>query len=249
MLTKRFTFVMSLVVCLAQVAVSRAQDTDQSHADESHAAEISAVESESETHSPDDGDDAGHAHADSGEHSGGHDNDPTHSNMSDARWEVVDFRTDIAFFTAVVFALLMAALFFTAWKPIMEGLQKREDNIAANIANAEKASSEAEAKLAEYENKLSMANDEAATIVTNARKDAEAAGQKLVAAAQEDAARLKERAAADIESAKRVALGELADQSTEVAMSVAQRVVGREVKPNDHQSLIQEMLAKLPSKN
>ena len=131
----------------------------------------------------------------------------------------------------------------------MEGLEKRERRISDNIAQAEQASQTAEAKLAEYEAKLSSANEEAQVIVSDARKDAEAAGQKLVAAAQEDAARIRERANADIESAKRVALGELADQSTQVAMSLAQRIVGREVKAEDHQSLIQEMLAKLPSQN
>ncbi|MFN3190519.1 MAG: F0F1 ATP synthase subunit B [Aureliella sp.] len=186
-----------------------------------------------------------------GEHGDGHhvDNDPTHANMTDQTYEVIDFRTDMALFSGVVFLLLLAGLSLTAWKPIMEGLQKREESIANNIAQAEQASEDAQAKLAEYEAKLATANDEAAQIVSDARKDAEAAGQKLVAAAQEDAAKIKERATSDIESAKRVALGELADQSTAVAMSVAQRVVGREVKADDHQGLIQEMLSKLPSKN
>lgn len=185
-----------------------------------------------------------------GEHGDEHaDNDPTHGNMSDGAYSVTEFRTDMAFFSGIVFLLLLAGLGATAWKPIMEGLQKREDAIAANIADAEKASEAAAAKLADYESKLATANEEAAAIVSDARKDAEAAGQKLVAAAQEDAARIKDRATADIESAKRVALGELAEQSTEVAMTVAKSVVGREVSASDHQSLIQEMLSKLPSKN
>jgi F-type H+-transporting ATPase subunit b len=204
--------------------------------------------------------DHGEEHSDSdashsGDHSSGHgdgehvDNDPTHANMSDATYSVTEFRTDMAFFSGIVFLLLLAGLGATAWKPIMEGLQKREDAIAANIASAEKASEAAAAKLAEYQSKLETANEEAAAIVSDARKDAEAAGQKLVAAAQEDAARIKDRATADIESAKRVALGELAEQSTQIAMSVAKSVVGREVSASDHNSLIQEMLSKLPSKN
>ena len=86
-------------------------------------------------------------------------------------------------------------------------------------------------------------------MIAEARKDAEAAGQKLVAAAQEEAARQRDRAIADIEAAKRIALSELATQSTDVAMSLAQRVVGREVRAEDHQGLIQEMLGKLPSNN
>lgn len=178
-----------------------------------------------------------------------HDSDPTHANVSDATYEVIDWRTDMAFFSAVVFGLLLLVLASTAWKPIMQGLEKRERGIADNIAQAQKAASEATAKLAEYEAKLAGAAAESQKIMAEARKDAEAAGQKLIAAAQEEAARSRDRAVADIESAKRVALSELAGQSTEVAMSLAQRIVGREVRAEDHQGLIQEMLSKLPSNN
>lgn len=205
--------------------------------------------SDDATHATQADDGAGHATEDP-EHGDEHvDLDPTHANMTDPTYAVVDFRTDMAFFSAIVFLLLLFGLSATAWKPIMQGLEKREDTIAGNIADAEKAKVDAESKLAEYESKLAAANEEAAAIVAEARKDAEATGQKVVAEAQEEAQRLRERATADIESAKRVALADLANQSTDVAMALAQRVVGREVRAEDHQGLIQEMLAKLPSKN
>lgn len=184
------------------------------------------------------------------DHAGAHqDNDPTHANVSDATYAVIDWRTDMAFFSAVVFLLLLVVLGATAWKPIMHGLEKRERGIANNIAAAEKAANEATTRLAAYEAKLAAATSQAQQIMAEARKDAEAAGQKMIAAAQEEAARQRDRAAADIEAAKRVALSELASQSTEVAMSLAGRIVGREVRAEDHQGLIQDMLAKLPSKN
>lgn len=189
-----------------------------------------------------------HAHAD-GEPEVHFPNDPTHANVSDETYQVIDWRTDLALFSAVVFGLLVVVLSSAAWKPIMQGLEKRERGIAENIARAEKAAAEATRKLAEYEIKLAAAAEESQRIVTEARKDAEAAGQKLIAAAQEEAARSRERAVAEIETAKRVALNELAAQSTGIAMSLAQRVVGREVRAEDHQGMIQEMLDKLPSLN
>ncbi len=209
-------------------------------------AEVEETEAQAKS-APHAGDEqAGEAHAGDAAHV---DNDPTHANMSDATYQVLDFRTDMAFFSAIVFLLLLVGLGSVAWKPIMQGLEKRERGIAENIARAEKAAAEATAKLAEYEAKLAAAAEESQKIVAEARKDAETAGQKLVAAAQEEAALQRDRAVADIESAKRVALSELASQSTEVAMLLAQRVVGREVRSEDHQGLIQEMLSKLPSQN
>ena len=175
--------------------------------------------------------------------------DPTHANASDNLYKAVDFREDMAIFTAIVFLLLLVGLYLAAWKPIMEGLEKRERTIANNILAAERAASEAQTRLSEYEAKLAAASEEATRMVASARKDAEAAGERIVAAAQEEAARQRERTIADIDAAKRAALSELAVKSTDVAMTLAQRIVGREVKAADHQNLIQDMLAQLPSKN
>ncbi|GAB5404367.1 MAG: hypothetical protein Aurels2KO_25980 [Aureliella sp.] len=246
---------LAAVSICAVAPTTRAQDADEK------AAEVAAddeVGGDDEAHDDEgghdsdgaqashDGDDHGDSH--SGDHAS-HDTDPTHANMSDAGASLVEFRTDMAFFSAVVFLLLMAGLFVFAWKPIMEGLAKREKRIAGNIQKAEQDAAAAEAKLAEYSAKLAAANEEAQELVATARKDAEATGQKIVAAAQEEAVAQQKRAADEIESAKRVALNELAGQSTNLAMSVAGRVVGREVNAGDHNTLIEEMLSKLPSNN
>jgi F-type H+-transporting ATPase subunit b len=175
--------------------------------------------------------------------------DITHANMSSQAYEVVDWRTDMAFFTAIVFLVLLAVLGGTAWGPISKALEKREQMIAQNIKQAEDAAKDAKSKLAEYDAKLASAASEAQQILADARKDAEATGQRMITSAQEEAARQRDRAMAEIESAKSVALGELASKSTDVAMTLAGRIIGREVKAGDHSSMIQEMLSKLPSKN
>lgn len=175
--------------------------------------------------------------------------DPTHGNASDGLYEAVDWREDMAIFTAIVFLLLLAGLYAAAWKPIMNGLEKREHTITSNMQAAERAALDAQAKLREYEAKLTAASEEATRMVASARKDAEAAGSRIIAEAQEEAARQRERTIAEIDAAKRAALTELANKSTDVAMTLAQRIVGREVQAADHQNLIQDMLSQLPSHN
>ncbi|HAC92114.1 MAG TPA: ATP synthase F0 subunit B, partial [Planctomycetaceae bacterium] len=83
----------------------------------------------------------------------------------------------------------------------------------------------------------------------DARKDADSVGIRFVVASQEEAAKLRDLAVADIESANTAALSEIAQKSTDLAVTLAGRVIGREVKASDHQSLIQDMLSKLPSRN
>ncbi len=120
---------------------------------------------------------------------GEHEIDPTHSNMTDVGESPAEWRSEKAIATLIVFALLLMGLTTFAWKPIAEGLEKRERSIAANIKNAEQASKDAASKLVEYEAKLAAAAQEAQQIVADARKDAEAAGQRLLVSAQEEAAR------------------------------------------------------------
>lgn len=184
-------------------------------------------------------------------HAGGHgdDLDNTHKDSTSKTESPDQFKSDIALYTAVVFLLLLAGLYFLAWGPIMEGLAKRETGISTLIANAEKASADAASKLREYELKLEVAAQEAQNMLAQARKDAEVAGQKIISEAQAEAGRQKAQALAEIETAKRVALSELSSKSTDLAFSLAKRVVGRELRAEDHQQLVAEVLTQFPSRN
>lgn len=175
--------------------------------------------------------------------------DPTHNNASSTLEDPLAFSPDLAIFTGAVFALMMAILYAVAWKPIKAGLAAREEGISNQIADAKKASEEAQRKLVEYQAKLDAAGVQASEMIAQARKDAEAAGQRIVAEAQAEAARQKDKALAEIQSAKVAALSELGAKSTDLAFSLARGVLGREVKTADHQQLIQDALKSLPSRN
>ena len=54
----------------------------------------------------------------------------------------LEWKSDLALWTAVVFLCLLAILWKFAWKPIAEGLDKRERNVADQIAQAEAANAE-----------------------------------------------------------------------------------------------------------
>ena len=86
-------------------------------------------------------------------------------------------------------------------------------------------------------------------MLAEARRDAETNGQRIVADAKAEAERTRDRAIADIETAKKVALADLAGQTSDMAMQVAKSVVGRELRPEDHADLIRQSLDRLPSNN
>ena len=154
---------------------------------------------------------------------------------------------DLAIFTAIIFVLLLVVLGRFAWRPLMDGLDTREKAINDMIETAKRGTEEAEKKLQLYEQKLAAAATEAHELVNQARKDAESAGEKLLTQAREQADRERKQAMEDIHAAKNAAVKEIADQSADIAFSLAQKLIHRELTPDDHRALVRETLDQFPS--
>ena len=148
-----------------------------------------------------------------------------------------------------IFLGVLAILSKFVWPVILGGLQAREDKIYGELEAAAKANTEAKSLLSEYQAKLDDAASQVQGMLADARKDAEESGQRIVDEAKAEADRQRERAVADIDTAKKVALSELAGQTSDMAINVAKQVVGRELKADDHADLIRQALDRLPSKN
>lgn len=199
-------------------------------------------------------DEAGHGQSAAGDHAAGghgaHDpHDLTHANASSQLLSAQEMRFDLAIATFVVFLLLLGILTKFAWKPIAHGLDQREETIARQIEEARLASERAAQQLQQYEAKLAAAMEESRQMVTDARKDAEAAKARIVAEAQEAAAKERDRAVADITAAKNQALHEIAQKSVSTAVSLASHIIRREVRPEDHEQLINQSLQQFTSLN
>lgn len=177
----------------------------------------------------------------SGDHGDGHAEHPMPPLLS--------FDVGSAICNLAIFLIVLAILSKFVWPQILEGLESRDEKIRSDLEKAEKANTEAKALLGEYKSKLDGASSEIQTMMADARRDAEASGQRIVEEAKAEASRQSERAIAEIETAKKVAIADLAGHTSEMAMTVAKQIVGRELKPEDHQDLIRQSLDRLPSSN
>lgn len=153
-----------------------------------------------------------------------------------------DFSTDLAIWTLVIFLGTLYILGRYAWGPIVEGLDKREQRIADDIEGAEKTKQLAEAELKQYQEKLAVAEAEAAAIIAEARKDAAAVRELKLAEATEEAQRIRDRAMSEIQAAKDAVVRELAESSVDSAVTLAGSIVGRSLSKDDHADLIQKSL-------
>jgi len=151
---------------------------------------------------------------------------------------------DLAVWTAVVFLVVLAILWKFAWTPITQGLEKREHQIADQIAQAEHSNQEARRLLEEYQKKLEAARDEVRGIVDQGRRDAEQLGRQMLDKAKADATAERDRALQQIETATAGALKELAERSATLAVELAGKIVRDRLTPQDHSRLVQEAVAK-----
>lgn len=175
--------------------------------------------------------------------------DEAHGEGDHALPPLLSFNFGSAIWNLFIFLVTLLILGVFVWPQILAGLQAREDKIQADIAGAEKANAEAKATLAGYQAQLAEAQNKIQDMMSEARKNAEKVGAGIVEQAKADADRQRERAIADIETAKSVAISELAGQTSDLAISLARQVVGRELNPQDHAELIRQSLDRLPSQN
>lgn len=221
------------LVAIATVSFATAVNSGQLLADESApAGEKSEAAAENHSHPEAAKADAGHdAAADHGDDHGGAHNGPP-----------LDPKRDLALWSLVVFVGFLFVLKKAAWKPMIEGLDKREAGIRNAIAQAEENQRKSHALLAEYEQKLKAAEVTVQNMVAEARRDAERTSQDIIATAQREVAALKDRARDEINQAKDTALAEVFSSVHSQVVMATEHVLGRALSDADQDRLVGEAL-------
>ena len=128
------------------------------------------------------------------------------------------------------------------FKPVNEMLEKRRELADKEIREAREAKEEADVLKVQYEEGLAGARNEAAQIVQNAQKEAQLRADETVRKAQEQAVGIRRKAEADIAQEKKKAINEMKDETGELAMEIAGKVVEKEINEEDHKKLIEEFI-------
>ena len=129
------------------------------------------------------------------------------------------------------------------FKKVNDILTKRKELADAELSDAAKAKAEAETLKADYEASIGNAREEAKAIVTAATKNAAQKSENMLLEAKEEAAALKAQAAADIERERESAFAQMKGEIGDIAVSIAGKVIGREVTEEDHRRLIDDFLS------
>jgi len=147
-----------------------------------------------------------------------------------------------ALWTVIIFVILLAILYPTAWKSVLAGLKAREQRIREDIANAEAARKRAEETLREYNARLATAENSVRDMLSKATADGERLATTIRMQAQREAEEAKDRATKDIEAAREAAVRQVREEAVNLATLMAEKVLRRNLNPDDQRTILRDSL-------
>jgi len=147
----------------------------------------------------------------------------------------------------VNFLLLLVVLYRLLYKPLVATLASRTAAIEQQLAEARAAREGAERQVAEFEARLQAARAEAQAERERVTRELAALRERLMAEARQEATRLVEAAHAEIGQATRQARTELRAEIGVLATEVAEHLIRKSLRDDDHQRLVREAVARIGS--
>ena len=126
------------------------------------------------------------------------------------------------------------------FKPVQKMLDQRKQQVEDIYAAADESRTAAEDMKQQYEEKMATAREEADGLVRNAVQTAQRRSDAIVAEANSQASHLKQKAEEEIEKEKRQMLSDVRGEISDLAVSIASKVVGREINADDHQGYVDD---------
>jgi len=150
-----------------------------------------------------------------------------------------------AIWVLIIFLVLLAILYPTAWKNVLAGLKAREARIREDIAAAEAQRAKAEGTLKEYNARLATAESQVRDMIAKAVSDGEKAATEIRMKATQDAEESRQRTMREIEQARKQALSDIYEQAAVLSTQIAEKIIRRNLNPDDQRDLVRRSLDEL----
>ena len=138
----------------------------------------------------------------------------------------------------IVFRLLL-------YKPVAKFMKSRQERFAKEREELDAEKAEADAIRAQGDEILHKARSDAETQVAQIMAQADKDATSIREEAQKQAGVIIENAKQEAQEEKRRQLEAMHDQVMELSVALASRILEREIKPEDHQKLMEEFLSEV----
>ncbi|MBQ8579970.1 MAG: F0F1 ATP synthase subunit B [Oscillospiraceae bacterium] len=150
-----------------------------------------------------------------------------------------------ALFTLLNFIALFLVMKHFLIGPVLKIIHDRQKEIDDLYADAGAAKDNALALESEYKEKLSVATETGERIVKEAVVRGQSREEEIIRQANAEAAAIMDKAAADIAMEKKKAINDAKDEISDMAVAIAEKVVGRELNAADQADLVDSFIDRL----
>ena len=148
----------------------------------------------------------------------------------------------------LIFLVLLLVLGKFAWRPIINQLRRREEDIAQRIDKAKASQEKADELAQEYRNSLDNIEDESEQMFTQAKREANIESDRILDAAHAEAKDVLKQANEDIDAARKQAHKKLQAETAGMATEIAKRLLRKNLSPEDHSRLVAEATEQISKK-
>ncbi len=158
---------------------------------------------------------------------------------------LVQLDPGLFFWTILTFLLLLFVLAKFAWKPLLKILKDREELIRSSLADAEKAQTELAKLNAEGVQIINKARAEAQDILSHGKTSVAKLKEQTLNDAREKAKSIAADAKKQIQVEKEKAITEIKSEVVQLSLSVAEKLIKKNLSAEDNKALIAESLSKV----
>lgn len=145
----------------------------------------------------------------------------------------------------ITFALFVWFTMKYVWPPITKAMQEREKKIADGLAAADKGQRDLELAMHKSLEILEEAKINASRIIDQANKRAAHIVEEAKEQAREEGKKIIERARDEVEQQVNEAKRQLQNQVAELAITMAEKIIQRDIDPKTHQQLLTQSTAEI----
>ena len=153
-----------------------------------------------------------------------------------------NFLTPLLFWSLVSFGVLFFFLYRYGVPVIMGQLEAREKKIKDSLENAERIQTEARTLMAEYENRIRNARQEAEAILEKARIRSQQIMDESEKRSRQESERVLSSTRQEIEREKMKLMKDVRQFTGDLVVSVTEKLLQRTLNKTDHQRLIEESI-------
>ena len=162
---------------------------------------------------------------------------------------LLDINEGLMIWTVLIFLIVLAVLYRTAYPAILGAVEAREKHIQELIEAAQRDRAEAQALLEEQKRERESTRAQVHDMLAEGRTAGEHLREEILAEARREQQELIARTQRDIHQEMETALAALRAETVDVAIAAASKLIERNLNEADNRRLVTEYLGSLEIRN